>query len=275
MLGTDKDKVGGPERLVEEQERIRRRQETGTGRVGRVWAGVCLLAVVSMIAAVGCESDAGGGAVESGGDVETSGVCQALEERLGELRDERESLRSRRKEARRRLDDLEEAVEQLEAFEPELKATTVHIYPKPGAKPREISGQIRNDTDETVAVMHLEATLIAPEAENGESIERDVAYELREPLAGGEVQHAPYGEQLVEAFPDVASEAWIEGELQLEVMALEGPDGDVLWDRRGRDVDSIERGLEELEAELDTVDERIAGVESQLSGRRSSGVCGE
>jgi len=278
MLGTEK--VRRLQRLVDEHRDVGGHRTAGkVARRGWVWgyewwAAACVL-VVGVLMAVGCESDARSGEVQSERDVEAGGECREFEERLVELRDERDSLETKREAVRRRLEDLEEAVEQLDAFEPELKATTVHIYPKPGAEPREVGGQIRNGTDKTVAVMHLAATLVPPGEENGGPMERDVAYELREPLESGEVQHAPYGKQLVDAFPDVGSEAWIEGELELEVMVLEGPDGEMLWDRRGRDVDTIERRIEKIEGEIDSIDESMSSLEARLSERRSSGSCGE
>ena len=130
-------------------------------------------------------------------------------------------------------------------------------------RPKEVGGHIRNGTDETVAVAHFDATLVPSDSER-EPIEREVVYELREPLESGEVQHAPYGRQLIDAFPDVDVDTWVEDELELEVTALEGPSGELLWDRRGEDLESLEERLDEIRRKLQTLEDRIAGLESRL-----------
>ncbi|MFB6350752.1 MAG: hypothetical protein ABEN55_08315 [Bradymonadaceae bacterium] len=193
--------------------------------------------------------------------------CRALEEQLTELRDERDSLKSQRDEARDRLADLEKATEQLEAFEPKLEPTSIHIFPSRDPPPREVGGLIRNGTDQTVAVAHLDATFIPSDPE-GDPVEREVVYELRKPLAGGEVDHGPYGQQILDAFHNIETEIWRQGKLDLEVTALEGPNGKVLWDRRGRDPEALAERLEDLQAQIEDLDERIATKKSRLADLR-------
>lgn len=200
-------------------------------------------------------------------ETERGRPCRALEKQLAELRDERTSLASKREAVRDRLGDLEEAIAQLDKFEPNLEATTLHIFRSDSSPHREIGGHIRNGTDATVAVMHIETTLV-PKVSGREPIKREIAYTLREPLESGEVQHAPYGQQILDAYPDVEVEVWSDAELQFEVMALEGPDGDVLWDRRGRGRAALEKRIDKIEGEIERLDEQIGQLESTLAERR-------
>jgi hypothetical protein len=171
---------------------------------------------------------------------------------------------SKLEKSRGAVGDLEAAGRQLNRFAPRLKATTVHIYPKEGPGPREIGGHIRNGTSETVSLMHLRARFV-PADDERDAIEREVAYELQEPLAGGEVQHSPLGQQLVDAFPDMKTKAWVDGELVLEVMALEGPDGEVLWDRRGQTRGQLQTKLDGLQEQVDELDKQMSNLEPKVA----------
>lgn len=226
-------------------------------------AGLVVLCLcVGLWLVSGCERSEAVGSPDAETEADAGGgrECGEFRRQLAEVRDERDALASKRDRVRDRVADLEEAAEQLETFEPNLVATTLHIYPSTDSPVREIGGHVRNGTDETVALMHIETRLV-PEASDIEPVERQVAYELKEPLEGGEVQHAPYGQQIIDAYPDVETEVWSEGTLEIEVMALEGPNGDVLWDQRGRDREALERRREESREDLEQLDERIESLQ--------------
>jgi hypothetical protein len=226
------------------------------------WVGAALCVLLVMVCATGCDSESGSGGAGgiSGPGADT---CEVWKRKLSGLQEKRGAAESEVQKLRGKFGDLEAAGRKLNRFAPRLKTTTVHINPNDGPGPREISGHIRNGTNEMVSVMHLRARFVPADGE-GEPMEREVAYELQEPLAGGEVQHSPLGQQLVDAFPDMTTEAWVNGELVLEVGALEGPDGEVLWDRRGPTRGELEAKIEKLESEIDKFDEQIAKIEPKV-----------